>query len=68
METLTRGPKRKTDLFDRLERVKVGHEIVLAGENERNRALKFARKRKLFFVTRTTPEGKAETMENAVNA
>lgn len=50
---MKRGPKRKDTLLARLEAVPVKGEILLDNENQRNRALKFGRETRRFFVTRS---------------
>ena len=49
---LKRGPKRQDSLLSRLEKVPVKGEILLDNDSQRNRALKFARETRRFFVTR----------------
>jgi hypothetical protein len=51
------GPKRKDTLLNRLERIPVKGELILATQNQRNRALKFGRENRRFFITRQTAKG-----------
>jgi len=50
---MKRGPKRQDSLIAKLEKLGKKDEMILAGESERNRALKWGRENRRFFVTRT---------------
>jgi hypothetical protein len=46
------GPKRQTNFLDLIEKIPVKGEMLLDNDNQRNRALKFARENRRMFVTR----------------
>ena len=54
---MKRGPKYQDSLLKRLGKLPVKGELTLKSESERNRALKFARENRRFFITRQTAKG-----------
>jgi hypothetical protein len=52
------GAPCRDNLHSRLAKLKVKGELTLPNENQRNRALKYARNNRMIFVTRTLLDGK----------
>jgi hypothetical protein len=55
---MKRGAPCKDSLHARLAKLKVKGELTLTNENQRNRALKYARHNRMLLVTRTLANGK----------